>query len=175
MGSSPTGHPIYFMQSGNQLSLYLDTCIAIGYVQRDLQPQEQTASESLFSLYEENRIKLVTSPVTKVELENYAKHDQKIRQLKIYDLLAQLPQLKTKRVMDMISSGIIPFAREDPSLTSLKKILKEKDAEHVFHASLKVDYFVTTDKNMLKRSQQIEDLCGVRVISPHEASGLIGN
>ena len=43
-----------------------------------------------------------------------------------------------------------------------------KDAEHVFEAQKYGVFFVTTDKRILKKRIELEELCGVVVLLPSE-------
>jgi len=43
-----------------------------------------------------------------------------------------------------------------------------KDAEHVFEASKYGRYFITTDKRILNKKKELEDLCSVIILKPSE-------
>jgi hypothetical protein len=150
---------------------YLDTCIVSGLAKEDLKPEEQNALQDLLTKYKKGEIGLLTSEITREELRKIP-NDYRILHEVIYNLLKDVPISQTHRTDPGLTlMGVGGGTREDPIFTKLKKILPgEDDARHLFQAAKnKVIYFLTTDsRTILKFKKEIEDITGVKAVTPLE-------
>jgi predicted nucleic acid-binding protein len=156
---------------------YLDTNLVSGLGRADIKAEEYQALHQVIELMHEGRIALVTSAVTKEEidrvpLEHRAPHEA------IYALLAKVPVVDEQRLVPRIiqairgrSQVIGPLVVQEEDLGTLNSILPDQnDARHVFQALRNSSqYFVTTDRRtILTRAKQIEAAFPIRVVLPSQ-------
>jgi hypothetical protein len=147
-----------------RVEAYLDTCLVSGMARADLRPAEQEALLQLLQAHKSRLIALVTSHITREELEK-APAEVRARDDVIYALLENVP---AKR-----ESG----GEKGPVLSQLKAILPDADdARHVFQALTNgVDYFVTDDsKTIISRRAEIEARYSIMVRLPSELAAELG-
>jgi len=126
---------------------------------------EDKASQKIFGIYESGKILLTISHSTLKELQhpNVPNEVKREAQSKIYTINVQLVQeelqLKEK-ILDVLAGN---GKRENMT----------QDADHIFEAQKYGKFFVTTDKGILKKKVELNQLCGVIVILPSEILSLI--
>ncbi len=151
---------------------YLDTCIISGLAKEDLSDEELDALSRILEEYKGNNVHLVTSDLTKRELEKIPEGSRRKHSV-IYSLLSDVPIVPMfKRGHGLtvigIGGGVI---RVHPIFARLNTELPdEPDAQHIYQAARnEVRYFLTTDRRtVLSRKEQIECICGVKAVSPNE-------
>ncbi len=155
---------------------YLDTCIVSGLAKEDLPSGEQQALLEVLRRHKEGWIKLITSFVTKQEIDRVPEQ-ARTRHEVIYSLLSDIPRaefsgIELFRVAFPGSLGV----RQDPLYTELKQLLPGvEDAQHVFQAiKNKVDYFVTTDdRTILRYKNELESTYGIKAVTPSQLLRLV--
>ncbi len=146
--------------------------------------KDDTASESdylkqLLIAYKGGRVDLVTSELTLNEIKPYVgKGREQVES--IYELLEKVPVVRWDELLGIHSYGDkytwinSPLIQNDPLYDSLLKLRLDKpgkvqDAQHVFVASKqKCDVFLTLDRRVLARANDIQRLCGLVVQKPSE-------
>ncbi len=153
---------------------YLDTCIVSGLAKQDLGSDELAALRKILKAWDRGKISLVTSSVAQEEIEKIPK-EHRIEHETIYNLLSEVPVARTFKTTPgrllLLGVGGGPTRRTDPMFAELSCLLPdEADARHLFQAAKNmVHYFLTTDaRTILSYHRQIEDICGVKVLSPQE-------
>jgi hypothetical protein len=148
---------------------YLDTCLVSGLAKRDLRPSEHEALRQLLWLRKAGALVLVTSPVTREELQRIPPDARELHE-DIYALLDDVPlaqEVQTDSGLTLTGVGGGP--RENPTFTSLKAVLKDvNDARHLFQAIQNdVQYFVTDDeRTVIRHASEIQDRFGLVVRLP---------
>ena len=105
MKSPPNQH----MQPTHQSSLrlkksYLDTCVISGLAKEDIAQEEQKALLNILKEQKSGDLKLVTSDLTKRELENIP-YEYRQKHEVIYNLVADVPIAKNQQHSGRKSSG----------------------------------------------------------------------
>ncbi len=159
------------------LTAYLDTCIVSGLAEEDLRDEELDALLRILEKYKGKKVHLVTSNLTKRELEKISAGNRRKHSF-IYSLLFDVPIVPLFRRGRGLSFGGIGGGigtgggfRVHPIFARLNTELKDEgDALHIYQAARnEVSYFLTTDhKTVLSRKVKIEDICGVKAVSPTE-------
>lgn len=153
------------------LTAYLDTCIVSGLAKEDLSDEELDALLRILEEHKGNKVHLVTSDLTKRELEKIPARYRRKHSV-IYSLLSDVPIVPAfRRGRGLSFGGIGGGVRVHPILARLNTELPdEADAQHIYQAARnKVSYFLTTDcRTVLSRKVKIEDICGVKAVSPTE-------
>jgi predicted nucleic acid-binding protein len=156
---------------------YLDTCLVSGMAERDLPPVELKALQEVLQARKAGRIALVTSHVTRQELERMS-DDKRQRHAVIYMLLADVPT--ASEGYSSAPLGAAPLGAtvlgggpgyEDPVLAELKRILPDvDDARHLLQAiKNEVDYFITADqRTIVSRASVIESHYAIKVRLPSQ-------
>jgi predicted nucleic acid-binding protein len=159
------------------LTVYLDTNIVSGLAKEDLTTDEHDALQHILEAYKQGKVSLVTSPITKEEIEEIpvehrSKHET------IYNLLIDVPIARTFRrgPRGMLGLGLslrmgAGGKKLDPMFKALIALLPDKDdAKHLYHAAKsEVQYFLTTDKKtILNYRNKIKEICDVKALSPQE-------
>jgi len=127
---------------------------------------ENGAAERLFQLYKVGEITLIVARSSMKELDhpNVPLAVKREATAKIFTTEVSLTmgerELK-ERILDVLAGK---GKRENMA----------QDAEHVFEARKYGKFFVTTDKGILKRKSELNELCGVVVLLPNEMLRLIG-
>jgi hypothetical protein len=165
---------------------YLDTCIVSGIAKGDL-ALEQDAVLALLRLSKAGRLDLVTSEVTRTEIEGVPR-PARDRHEAVYLLLSDVPLVATTepRSQLVVARGggrrggvgmlIGPRYRENPLYTKLKGIVPDDaDAHHLFQAvSAGATHFVTSDKRtILRHAAELERDIGITAVLPSQLTGHI--
>ena len=155
---------------------YLDTCIVSGLAKEDLSDEELDALLRILEEYKGNNVHLVTSDLTKRELDKIPARYRR-KHSAIYSLLCDVPIVRLFRRdprLDLLGVGDgvrvhTIFARLNTELPD------ETDAQHIYQAARnEAGYFLTTDRRtVLSKKEQIEDICGVKAVSPNELLKII--
>lgn len=156
---------------------YLDTNLVSGLGKADMNPDEYEALHRVIELMHEGRVALVTSAVTKEEIDRVPLEHQAPHQA-IYALLAKVPVVDEQKLVPRIiqamrgrSQIVGPLVVEEEDMGTLNGILPDhNDARHVFQALRNSsEYFVTLDrKTILTRAKEIEAAFPIRVVSPSQ-------
>jgi hypothetical protein len=150
---------------------YLDTCLVSGIAKQDLRPVELDALHKLLVLRKGGEISLVTSHVTKEEIERLPATARGLHE-GIYGLLDDVPEAQEFRTDSGLTlMGVGGGTREDPLLASIKAVLPDPDdARHVFQAARNaVDYFITDDqRTILRHADAIHERCQLAVVLPSQ-------
>lgn len=153
------------------LTAYLDTCIVSGLAKEDLRDEELDALLRILEEYKGKKVHLVTSNLTKRELGKISTGYRRKHSF-IYSLLFDVPIVPLfRRGRGLSFGGIGGGVRVHPIFARLNTELKDEgDALHIYQAARnEVSYFLTTDhKTVLSRKVKIEDICGVKAVSPTE-------
>ena len=121
---------------------------------------ENSASFEIFRLASDEKFRLIIAHSTQKEIDhpNTPAWVKGEAQNRICTLNVQLTQ--NERAM---------LAKIEAILAGNGKIEKIKqDAQHVFEAQKYGSYFITTDKRILSRTEQLEKECTVLVLKPSE-------
>ena len=156
----------------SSITAYLDTCIVSGLAKKDLGSDELAALRLILQAWEKGNVSLVTSSVVQEEIEKIPK-EHRIKHETIYNLLSQVPVARafstTPGRLLLLKVGGGSVRRPNPIFAELHSLLPdEADAHHLYQAARnEVQYFLTTDaRTILSYQSQIEDICGVKVMSP---------
>jgi predicted nucleic acid-binding protein len=154
---------------------YLDTNLVSGLAKGDASADELAALYKVIELMHAGRVRLVTSPVTKEQIEKVpAEH--RAPHTAIYVLLAKLPTVDEEVAMPIIIKAppniYGPAVVQDEDLGKLLEVLPDvDDARHLFQAIKNGSaYFVTLDKKtILAHSGAIEArFPTIRVLTPSQ-------
>jgi hypothetical protein len=160
------------------LTAYLDTCIVSGLAKEDLKTDEFEALRRILEERKQGNVSLVTSRVAQEEIERIPE-DYRSKHEIIYNLLSDVPVAKAFRTDPGLSlMGVGLGVRLHPMLAKLNTLLPdEADARHLYQAARNsVQYFLTTDaRTILAHSEQIEDICQVKAVSPQEFVKIMSN
>lgn len=153
------------------LSAYLDTCIVSGLAKGDLAQADIEALLKVLQRYKNGAVSLVTSRVTKEEIDCIPK-EYRLPHEVIYNLLADLPVVKAFRTdSGLMLMGVGGGIRLHPMLAKLTTLLTdEADARHLYQAARNgVRYFITTDaRTIISRKAKIEEISHVLALRPTE-------
>lgn len=152
---------------------YLDTCIVSGLVKSDLRADEEMALRRILKARDLGAIEIVTSEVTKAEL-NRIPSQHRARHIEAFTLLAKVPTAPTLIGSSRFIGGpnvtvLTAGWREDPLLGQLRNLLPDpEDADHAFQAAQNgAGYLITVDRaTFLKYAAQVAQLCEVRLVTP---------
>ena len=148
---------------------YLDTCIVSGLVKNDIPRDELRVLCNLLQQYERGGVKFVCSDVVQSELDR----------IPLDYKGPHIEKLKLFRSMPRVSVGGLtrPSLMGTPSANPrhllwrrLTRILKERDAQHVFVASgNRIKYLITVDRrSMLSHADEVLQASGVQLVRPSE-------
>jgi hypothetical protein len=160
------------------LNAYLDTCIVSGLAKEDLKADELEALRQILEKRKQGNVSLVTSRIAKEEIEKIPvtyrfKHEI------VYNLLSDVPVAKAFRTDPRLPlMGIGGGVRQHPMLAKLRTLLPDDaDARHLYQAARNsVQYFLTTDaRTILSYREQIENICNVKAVNPHEFVEIMSN
>jgi hypothetical protein len=148
---------------------YLDTNLVSGLAKRDLRAREHKALRELLRLHKAGSLALVTSHVTREEIERLPGAVRELHE-DIYALLVNVREaLEVGTDSGLTLMGVGGGTREEPDFTELKPMLPDvDDARHVFQALRNdVDYFVTDDeRTIISRAPKIATRFKIRPILP---------
>jgi hypothetical protein len=157
-------------------TVYLDTCVISGIVKQDLKAEDLIAITKILEEHKSKKLQLLTSEITKEELERIPAAFQTLHKT-IYNLLNDIIIAQTFQTNSNLTLlGVGGGASEDPLFTKIKNLLpSEDDARHIFQASKNaVSIFLTTDyKTILRYAEQIKDITGVVALSPSQLNSNI--
>lgn len=157
------------------LTAYLDTCVVSGLAKSDLPKDDLRALRRILEARKRGQVEVVTSPVTKKEINQIPDHHRSSHEI-LYNLLQDVPEAKTHRTSGLSLVGVGGGPRQDPLLTALKGVLPDpSDAEHVFQATRNdVQYFITTDvRTLVRHTEAIQSLCGIKIVTPVQFKQLL--
>jgi hypothetical protein len=153
---------------------YLDNCLVGGLVQDDLDSAESDALYALIELSKEGRIDLVTSSVTRQEIE-LVPLEHRAPHRAVYAFLIELPTIEESELVPRILTAAPglkgPLLLGHHDLGTLSRILPDwDDARHVFQAVQNgCAYLVTVDaKTILTHSDEVEAAFPILVMRPSE-------
>ena len=152
------------MQSMN---LYLDTCVISGHAKGDLSADEVRAVTELLSLYSTGKVSLVTSTVTKEEIDRIPEKYRAVHE-ETYELLKSI-QAIGYLVLDLGFGIHLLGVKRHSTYDDLRALLKDDDdAKHLYQAYRHgASHFLTVDsRTILSKASEIEKLCGVKPILP---------
>jgi len=152
------------------MKAYFDTNIVSGIAKGDIEPEELRAAEQLLALFEDGKINLFTSHVTKNEIGKIplgyrTKHENVLRTLESLPTADYLA-LDIMR-LNPASLGVM----QHTIFEKLLELLKDKeDAMHIFQSSQNdiVDFVTVDYKTILSKKKDIFNICGVDVACPTE-------
>jgi hypothetical protein len=126
---------------------------------------EDTASMSLYQLYEQGELVLHIAHSTQKEIEhpNTPSWVKQEANAFIFTYKVQLTDEEIQRKEEILN---ILAGNGNPDRM-------RNDAEHVFEASKYGPYFVTTDARILNKQMELHKLCGVVVLKPSEIMEII--
>jgi hypothetical protein len=162
-----------------KISVYLDTCIISGIARMDLKDDDIEALLTIFEQSKKGNLNIITSQISKSELDAIPVEFRKKHEL-IYYLLADSPYVQNARMVwqSGMNLGIgigLGFGHRrrsaDPLFSKLSSILPDaNDAMHVFQATKnQIQYFLTVDqKTILKFKAEIGQICNLKAVSPIE-------
>jgi transposase len=121
---------------------------------------EDTASEALFKLSQEEQILLIIAHSNQKEIEhpNTPSWVKKEAQSRIYTIVTSLTDDEQR-----IKSRILSILAGNGKPENMRQ-----DAEYVYEASKYGSYFVTTDERILKRKKELFESCTVTILKPSE-------
>jgi hypothetical protein len=175
-------------------SAYFESTVVIGAVKRDLNPVEDAALFKLLRRRHDGQLRGVTSEVVKEELQDHALGWSPAEE-RMYRLLLEIPMMPEEILFPPhpvtamraarrtgVVAHLSPVVVIDALLGDLERLLKRKkndprernDARHIFQAvGWGADYFVTTDSGILNKTQDIERLVPIRVVSPSQLEAIL--
>jgi hypothetical protein len=156
------------------MKAYLDNDV-VSAIAKDDNPSESSALDRLLVAYEEDKVELVTSELTLVEINAY-RGPWRTAVERMFRLLKKVPIVRWDELMGVNSYGDertwinTPMIQNDPLYDALLSLgLKVVDAKHVFVAAKHgCAAFLTCDGGILHRAAEITKLCGVIVQKPSE-------
>jgi hypothetical protein len=149
---------------------YVDTCIVSGMAKGDLSAADLSALRRILEAREAGTIELVTSDVTKREIDQIPPQYRAPHEA-IYELLARVPVAPSHLTATrLVNTGVTQGAwREDPLFGRLRNLLPDvADAEHIFQTARNgVDFFVTVDRRtILRHKAEVEAVCQLQLATP---------
>lgn len=152
---------------------YLDNDIVSAVAKRDFPPAEMKSLEKLVALCGVQKLELMTSKVTALEIARY-KGAQKGAIEQVYASLAKVPFIEDHQVLGSHSYGdrfggvSYPLVQDDPTSSALWKMgLGRTDAHHLMLAiRAGCERFITYDNGILSRSLQIKTSFSIKAERP---------
>src|SRR5262245_29161626 len=140
---------------------YIETCIVSGLAKGDLPSSTTEAVLRILQFRSCGLVSVVTSSVTKSEIDRIPEKHRTPHQA-IYSRLLDLPIAQEFQTdSGLLLLGVGGRLRIDPLFSSIKAILPDENARHVFQAARNgATYFVTADHStILKYRDQIGKNC----------------
>jgi predicted nucleic acid-binding protein len=164
-----------FLQPQPPLRAYLDNNI-VGAIAKDDHPAESEALDRLLKAKDEGKVDLVTSEVTRREIEAYQDKSKRRLVERVFRLLEKIPIVRWDELAGMHSYGdarswiSVPMIQNDPDYGGLLALgLETVDAQHIFVAFKHAcDAFLTCDGGILHRdrARAIKERFGLIVQKP---------
>ncbi len=141
-------------------NVFLDSCA----FDPKYQPEDSASSE-LYQMYERAELILHIAHSNQKEIEH-----------------PNTPQWVKKEANTFIFTRKVQLTlQEKQRKNAILKVLAGKgklermraDAEHIFEASKYGSYFVTTDSRILKKKDELHQICGVTILKPSEIVEII--
>jgi hypothetical protein len=126
---------------------------------------EDSASLELHKMYEQGELVLHIAHSNQKEIEHpntptWVKREAN-KFIFTYEVHLELNEIRKKESILQVLAG-------DGNPENMRA-----DAEHIFEASKYGTYFVTTDKRILKKKDELYDVCGIMVLKPSEIMDII--
>ncbi len=138
-------------------------------------PDQSEALDQLLAAFKEGKVDLVTSEVTRREIDAYQgprrpAFEEKFRLLNEVPIVRWDELVGINAQIDEHTMINTPMIQNDPTYDKLRALgVKTVDAQHVFVAAKNAcAVFLTCDKGILTRSAGIETLCSVAVQKPSD-------
>ena len=149
------------------MKIYFDTNIVSSMIKNDLLEEEINAINHILNVWDSGEIEILTSKITKDELENIP-HESKNIHLAMYKLIKKVPLIPEARTDSGLTlMGVGGGSREDPLYTRTKEILEQYDAKHMFQAiKNNMDIFLTADKKVINKNPEISQLAKIEIVKP---------
>lgn len=121
---------------------------------------ENEASLEIFQLYESGEIVLIVAHSSQKEIDHpntpvWVKREAQAMNYTIETSLTDGERQQKSIILNLLTGNGITKNME-------------KDAENVFEASKYCGYFITTDKRILKKKQELERTCSATIVKPTE-------
>ncbi len=162
------------------MKAYLDTNILSAIV-RDDYPKESEALDKLLEFAEAGKVEIVTSELTRKEIERYQGQQSKSVQ-RVYRLVGRVNFLEDHKLLGFHSEsypwggGSFPLVEDDRISSELRQIgLERTDAHHLMLAiRAGCEVFLTYDeKTILKHRTAIEGSFPIKLMKPSELGARI--
>ena len=146
------------------MKIYLDTNV-VSTIAKDDHPDESSALEKILEFHKIGRVQLVTSDLTRQEIQKLNNPDYERKHKAIYNLLENVPLVEAQRLYGFNTYGdrytwiSSPLIEEDPTWLQLRSTgLDGTDAHHVMLAIKGTcEIFLTCDeKTILNKKVEIE-------------------
>jgi hypothetical protein len=165
---------------GSVMKAYLDNDV-VSAIWKDDNPKESAAIDKVLEAFDAGRLELVTSDVTRKEIDQY-QGKGKAGVERIFRLLKKVPYVESHKLLGIHSYGDAttwissPLIEDDPTVKRLRDLgIKPTDAHHVMVAIKAVcDIFLTCDGGILHHSHEIEKAFGIKPQSPSSLSASQG-
>ena len=162
--------------------VYLDNNVVCGVTKDDLPAGEPEALTELLKLHSEGKISVVTSEVTRQEMETWRGENRPPAE-RVFYLLAKVEFIADQTLLgfhnqwDRMGGCSVPLVEDDPDSRQLRGIgLDRTDAHHVMLAIRNgCAYFITCDtKSILKYRSAVEaQYPSVKLMKPSELVALL--
>ena len=154
------------------MKTYLDNDIVSAIVKDD-NANESGAIDKVLAAFEAGRLDLVTSDVTREEIEDYQGR-AKTSLERTLRLLKKVPYIESHKLLGSHSYGDertwinSPIIEDDPTVKRLREMgVKPIDAHHLMVAiKSHCDVFLTCDGGILHRSKEIKNVFSIEPLSP---------
>lgn len=168
-------------EARSKITAYLDTNIVSRLAKTDTPAPVQAALASLLELFNQQKLELVTSDLSKKEIDKLSDvpniDRDKLSLAVVVTLLKKIPFIEDQKLLGIHSQwgrfgGVShPLIEDDPISSTLRGLgLDRTDAHHVMLAiRARCDVFLTLDKRtILNRRSEIEKLYPIRLMDPEE-------
>ena len=146
--------------------VYLDTNIISGVVRHDLKPVEQSAVSQILRLYEEGKVKLVTSEQAKNEIERIPAQFRGPH-LHMLSTISMLPTVN--------AAGSNIASCKDPLYALVERTIGDSDdAQHCWWAfRSNVSHALTCDEPLSRHSTAIWQKLRVQLLRPSQLTSVL--
>lgn len=153
-----------------RMKIYVDTCVISGHAKNELNAQEARAFTKLLELYKQGEVSLLTSAVSREEIDRIPKQYRTPHE----GILEQLRNIPAAGYLVLDHGFEVPaFGVKQHSIyKSLAKLLKDPDdAKHIYQAYREgASIFVTLDaKTILAKAHEISRASSIEVLLPSES------
>jgi predicted nucleic acid-binding protein len=144
-----------------QMKIYLDNNI-VSAIAKDDHPDQSIALDKLLEEAESAKVEIVTSQITRKEIENYRGQHRKVID-RIYRMIGKVTFVEDHTVVgahshwDRFGGESFPFVEDDPISSFLRKIrLDRTDSHHLMLAiRANCDVFLTCDEKSILRYRSL--------------------